>query len=228
MSRSLAIKPSRARGAATATISAPARLGIPLAILLGIWAVHPAQAQSREALARRFADYLASLPYSSFLAEKVLAYDEGMPPRCNNRKLTGDRRMSSLSEFPAFVKTRKVPIAGRWTERVQVERCGRKVWHNVFLRATKKRGLHAVVGFPGRSLTDLNTQLHAGQAFLREARKTVPGCKRFDVIATRISRRPKRRGEAWGETWTAWVCGRTVTRQIRFTPKGKRVAVEVQ
>jgi hypothetical protein len=221
MRRSLAAVPGRTRRF----------IYLPLLALAGLafaTAGPPAAAQSRDALARHFKAYLASLPYSSFLAEKVLAYDAAMPPRCRNRKLTGDRRLFSITELPAFVKTRKVPVAGQWAERVQVERCGRKVWHNVYLRATKKRGLHAVVGFPGHSLTGVNLQLRAGRAFLKQARKVAPKCKRYDVIATRVSRRPKKRGDAWSEVWTAWVCGRTVTRPIRFTPRGKGVAIDVQ
>jgi hypothetical protein len=188
----------------------------------------PAVAQSRDALARHFKAYLSSLTYSSFLADKVLAYDRAMPPRCNNRKLTGDRRLFSVTELPAFIKTRKVPIAGAWAERVQVERCGRKVWHNVYMRATKKRGLNAVVGFPGHSLTSLSLQFRAGRAFLIRARKVAPKCKRFDIVATRVAKRPARRGGPWTEIWTAWVCGRMVTRPIRFVPRGKRVAVEIE
>lgn len=221
MSRAHTIRRDKARACILASFSAAL-----LAVLLA--ASTPAAAQSRDALARQFKAYLASLPYSSFLAEKVLAYDAAMPPRCATAKLTGDRRLFSVTGLPAFVSTRKVPVAGQWAERVEVERCGRKVWHNVYLRASKKRGLHAIVGFPGRSLTGVNLQLRAGAAFLREARKAVPGCKRFDVIATRISSRPKRRGESWSEMWTAWVCGRTVTRPIRFTPSGRQVRIDVQ
>lgn len=220
MSRLLAVQPGRARRLYILSILA--------ASVLAVAAAAPAAAQSRDALARQFKAYLASFTYSTFLAEKVLAYDAAMPPRCTHRKLTGDRRLFSVTELPAFVGTRKVPIAGAWAERVQVERCGRKVWHNVYLKASKKRGLNAVVGFPGRSLTRLNDQLRAGRAFLKQARKVAPRCKRFDVIATRLAKRPAKRGAPWTEIWTAWVCGRTVTRPIRFTPRGRKLLIDVQ
>ncbi len=229
MSRSVTVARDRSRrpdGRAGAGL----RAGLAAALVLGALAggAVPAAAQSRDALARHFKAYLSSLTYSTFLAEKVLAYDRAMPPRCNNRQITGDRRLFSVTELPAFIKTRKVPVAGRWAERVQVERCGRKVWHNVYLRATKKRGLHAVVGFPGHSLAGLNLQLRAGRAFLKRARKVAPKCKRFDIINTRVAKRPPNRTGAWIEMWTAWVCGRTVTRPIRFVPRGKRVVVDVE
>ena len=187
-----------------------------------------AAAQSREDLVRRFKAYLSSAAYSNFIAEKVLAYDAAMPPRCGNRELTGERRLFSVTKMPAFVETRQVPTAGEWAERVQVRRCGRTVWHNLYLRASKRRGLHAVNGFPGRSLTALTLQLRAGRAFLETARRADPGCKRFDVVAMRVTERPSSRTAPWSEAWTAWVCGKTVTRPIRFTPQGGEVTFQVR
>lgn len=222
MSRSVTVARGRSRRPGLRTF-----LSASLIIGAVAGAIPPAAAQSRDALARHFKAYLSSLTYSTFLAEKVLAYDRTMPPRCNNRQITGDRRLFSVTELPAFIKTRKVPVAGKWAERVEVERCGRKVWHNVYLQATRKRGLHAVVGFPGHSLAGLNLQLRAGRAFLTRARKVSPACKRFDIIDTRIAKRPLNRTGAWTEIWTAWVCGKLVTRPIRFVPRGKRIAVDV-
>lgn len=215
--------------------SGPARrlclvAAVAAALVAGLNTVSVATAagQSRDALARKFKAYLGSLTYSTFIAEKVLAYDKAMPPRCNNRQLTGDRRLFSVSELPAFVKTRKVPVAGAWAERVQVERCGRKVWHNVYLRATKRRGLRAVVGFPGHTLAALNLQLRVGRAFLRKAHAVKPHCRRFEVVNTRVVRPPAKASSPWTEMWTAWVCGELVTRPIRFTPTPKHISFRVR
>lgn len=186
-----------------------------------------AHAQSLEKRAQQFKAYLGSLEYSTFLAQKALDNDKLLPPACAKRKLTGRRQLFAVYQTPRFISTRKVPIRGAWAERVEVARCGRTVLHNIYLSASPKRGIHAVAGFPGTTVTRVGTQLVAGKQLIAAVRAQIPRCRKMDILNTARASRQTKAGGAWREVWTVYACGRSVRRTMVFTPAGKAARVQI-
>lgn len=180
----------------------------------------PAFSQSMERRAQQFKAYLGSLDYSTFVAQKALDNDRLLPPACKRRRLTGRRQLFAVYQTPRFIRTRKVPIRGAWAERVEVARCGKKVVHNIYLSASPKRGIHAVAGFPGSTITRVGTQLRAGKQVIATTRQRLPRCRKMDIVNTARITRPAGASRSWREVWTVYACGRTVRRTLQFTPAG--------
>jgi len=195
------------------------RWGIPiLACLIALSINAPAPAQTAQD-ADRFIRLLQSYDYEKLIGAKVLETDQAMAPPCQGERKIESRQLVTITEAPQFIATRDVPIAGRWLERVTVSRCGRQVRHNVFLFASKVRGLHAVVGFPGESRADLDLQFQIGKQVVASARRTNPACKRLDIVEAVLRERNTAAGQPWTEIWTSWVCGTLVHAEVRFSPK---------
>lgn len=189
--------------------------------------VGPAFAQSLEKRAQQFKAYLGSLDYSTFLAQKALDNDKLLPPACGKRRLTGRRQLFAVYQTPRFIRTRKVPIRGAWAERVEVARCGKTVLHNIYLSASPKRGIHAVAGFPGTTVTRVGTQLAAGKQLIAAVRAQIPSCRKMDILNTVRTTRQTKAGASWREVWTVYACGRSVRRTMVFTPAGKAARVRI-
>ncbi|HXG81411.1 MAG TPA: hypothetical protein VNJ05_06395 [Sphingomicrobium sp.] len=181
-------------------------------------AAKPSHAQTQQD-ADRFIQLLQSYDYEKLIGGKVLETDQQMAPPCQGERKIESRQLVTVTEAPQFISTREVPIAGRWLERVTVSRCGKSVRHNVFLQATRVRGLHAVVGFPGESRADLDLQFQIGKQVVANARRTNAGCKRLDIIDIATRDRNVSPGQPWTEIWTSWVCGTLVTSEVRYAPK---------
>jgi hypothetical protein len=182
---------------------------------------HPAAAQTQQD-ADRFIKLLQSYDYEKLIGSKVIETDQQMAPPCRGERKIEGRQIVAVTEAPQFIATRDVPVAGRWLERVTVARCGKSVRHNVFLQATRVRGLHAVVGFPGDSRADLDLQFQIGRQVAANARRTNAGCKRLDIVDINQRERNVPPGQPWTEIWTSWVCGILVTSEVRYTPKPGR------
>jgi len=178
----------------------------------------PAAAQNPQD-ADRFIKLVQSYDYEKLIGSKVIETDQQMSPPCQGERKIEGRQIVAITEAPQFIATRDVPVAGRWLERVVVSRCGKTVRHNVFLFASKLRGLHAVVGFPGDSRADLDLQFQIGKQVVAGARRTNPGCKKLDIID--IAQREKNvpPGRPWTEIWTSWACGTLLTSEVRYAPK---------
>lgn len=192
-----------------------------------IGAAGSAQAQSLERRAKLFKAYVGSLDYSTFLAQKALDNDKLLPPACQKRNLTGRRQIFAIYQTPRFIRTRKVPIRGAWAERVEVARCGKKVLHNIYLTASPQRGIHAVAGFPGTTITRVGTQVRAGKQLIGAVRARLPQCRRMDIVNTARMTRPAKAGGSWREVWTVYACGRLVRRTLQFTPSGTSSRVRI-
>ncbi|MGH7002866.1 MAG: hypothetical protein ACREIP_02845 [Alphaproteobacteria bacterium] len=169
--------------------------------------------------ADRFIKLLQSYDYEKLIGAKVLETDQQMAPPCQGERKIESRQLLVVTEPPQFVDTREVPVAGKWRERVNVSRCGKSMRHNVFLYASKVRGLHAVVAFPGDSRADLELQFQIGKQVITNARRTNPACKRLDIIETNPREKVVAAGTPWTEIWTSWVCGVLVHAEVRYTPK---------
>lgn len=178
----------------------------------------PAAAQSAQD-ADRFIKLVQSYDYEKLIGSKVIETDQAMSPPCPGERKIESRQIVTITEAPQFIATRDVPIAGKWLERVVVSRCGRTVRHNVFLFASKLRGLHAVVGFPGESRADIDLQFQIGKAVIANARRTNRSCKRLDIVETVQREKNTRPDQPWTEIWTSWVCGTLVHAEVRYAPK---------
>jgi len=181
-------------------------------------AIGPAAAQTQQD-ADRFIKLLQSYDYEKLVGGKVIETDQQMSPPCPGERKVEGRQLVTVTEAPQFIATRDVPVAGRWLERVSVSRCGKTVRHNVFLQASRVRGLHAVVGFPGDSRADLDLQFQIGKHVIANARRTNGGCKRLDIIDVTQREKNVTPGQPWTEIWTSWVCGTLVYAEVRYAPK---------
>lgn len=192
-----------------------------IAMLAIVAATAPARAQSQQD-ADRFIKLLQSYDYEKLIGSKVIETDQQMAPPCRGERKIESRQLVTVTEAPQFIATRDVPVAGRWLERVTVARCGKSVRHNVFLQASRVRGLHAVVAFPGESRADLDLQFQIGKRVVANARRTNAGCKRLDIIDVSQRERNVPPGQPWTEIWTSWVCGILVTSEVRYVPRPGR------
>jgi hypothetical protein len=183
-----------------------------------VFAATTAAAQTQQD-ADRFIKLLQSYDYEKLIGSKVLETDQQMSPPCPGERKIESRQLVTVSEAPQFIATRDVPVAGRWLERVSVSRCGKNVRHNVFLQASRVRGLHAVVGFPGESRADLDLQFQIGKQVVANARRTNTGCKKLDIIEISLREKTVAPGQPWTEIWTSWVCGTVVYAEVRYAPK---------
>lgn len=190
-------------------------------VLAGALVTAPCFAQTQQD-ADRFIKLLRSYDYEKLIGGKVIETDQQMAPPCRGERKIESRQLVTVMEAPQFIDTREVPVAGRWLERVTVSRCGKSVRHNVFLQASKVRGLHAVVGFPGDSRAALDLQFQIGKRVVANARRTDPGCKRLDIIDITQREKTVPPGQPWTEIWTSWVCGVIVTSVVRYTPRPGR------
>jgi hypothetical protein len=188
----------------------------------------PVSAQTAQD-ADRFIKLVRSYDYEKLVGSKVIETDQQMSPPCQGERKIESRQIVTVTEAPQFIATRDVPVAGRWLERVVVSRCGRQVRHNVFLFASKLRGLHAVVGFPGESRADLDLQFQIGKQVVATARRTNTACRKLDIIDITQRERDVPLGRPWTEIWTSWVCGTIVTSEVRYAPKaGGGIAFSVR
>lgn len=207
--------------------SAPARLLLALFLIViagPVWHQAASAQQTQQSDIQRFVRFLGSKTYSELLGNKALDVDEKLPPRCKSRKLVR-RKLFAVSQRPQFIRSREVPIAGRWAERVTVQRCGRLIEHNIFVEASRVRGLVAIAGFPGRSLTGLDLQGQAGRQVLRAARQRHRSCRRLEIVNMQVASRPATRGARWREIWTVYACGRRDRQGLTFTPGANGVRV---
>ena len=176
-----------------------------------------AHAQSAEETVRKFHSFLGSWTYSTLVAKRALDNDAALPPRCGHRRVAS-RRLVALPVRPEFIATRKVPVKGAWVERVAVKRCGSLVHHNIFVRASKVRGLVARPGFPGFTRAALDLQIAVGKQALRRVLDARPGCKRVDIVHTEVVGKPRNPRAPWSEVWTIWSCGKLIRQTYEFTP----------
>lgn len=175
----------------------------------------------------KFLDFLRSKTYSELLGQKAIENDEAMPPPCKQARELVGRKLYLILKAPAFVPTREVPIDGEWAERVEIKRCGKISYQNVFFYAGKQVGLRAVVGLPGTTITDVKAQHSAGLALLTADKRRNPTCKAPEIANTEIAVRPQQAGDPWTERWTVYACGKMIAHTIVFTPDNQGVVSHV-
>lgn len=175
-----------------------------------------AAAQPSDRAGARFVKFLGSQTYTQLIAKRALDTDLEMPPTCKNRQVM-KRRFIYLFRRPQFISSREVPVAGEWLVRVTVRRCGRMVEHNMFVRASRVRGLVVQPGYPGTTLLLPKSQVRVGKAVIRRTLRARRGCRRVDVVETRVTTPPRRGDLRWTETWITWACGRRYRHTLSLT-----------
>ena len=180
-------------------------------------ATAPALAPANEDTVGKFRRLLGSWTYSTLVAKRALDNDAALPPRCDRRRVVA-RRLVALPVKPKFIATRQVPVAGAWVERVAIQRCGSVVQHNIFVTASRVRGLVARAGFPGTTRAAPDLQAAVGKQALKRVLAARPGCRRVDIVDTKVVGRPRDPRAPWREVWTVWACGTLVRQTWDFTP----------
>lgn len=192
-----------------------ALLILPVLLLPGPAAL--SQAPVDDETVRKFRSLLGSWTYSTLIAKRALDNDAALPPPCGRRRVLA-RRLVALPVKPEFIASRQVPVAGAWVERVAIQRCGSVVQHNIFVTASRVRGLVARAGFPGTTRAALDLQAAVGKRALKRVLDAHRGCRRVDIVDTKVIGRPRNPRAPWSEVWTVWACGRLVRQTWDFTP----------
>jgi hypothetical protein len=200
-----------------------------LAAALVLCAIAPAGAQNNvdPKDVDRFLDFLRSKTYSELLGQKAIENDEALPPPCKQARELVGRKLYLILKAPSFIASREVPIDGEWAERVEIKRCGKITYQNVFFYAGKQVGLRAVVGLPGTTITEVKTQHSTGLEMLAADRRRNPNCKVLEIANTEVATRPEQAGNSWTERWTVYACGKSIVHNVVFTPDNQGVVSHV-
>jgi len=166
----------------------------------------------------RFLDFLRSKTYSELLGQKAIENDEALPPPCKQARELVGRKLYLILKAPTFIATRDVPVDGEWAERVEIKRCGKITYQNIFFFAGKQVGLRAVVGLPGTTITEVKTQHATGLAMLTVDKRRNPACRSLEIADTELIARPQQVGASWTERWTVYACGKPIAHTVVFTP----------
>jgi hypothetical protein len=176
----------------------------------------------------RFIKLVRSYDYEKLIGDRVLDTDRQMAPPCNGEHKILSHQIVTITEAPHFIATRDVPVSGKWLDRVTVDHCGHTIRHNVFLSASKLRGLHAVLGFPGETRAGPDLQIRIGKKVMAIAQGTNRSCRRLDIIDTSVRGTKVSPERPWTEIWTSWVCGTIVRAQVNYFPKAGGITYTVR
>jgi hypothetical protein len=193
----------------------PAALALGLS-LLGSAAAWAQGSQRQEAL---FEKYILTQPYMSYVEARL---NEMEPPplkaECAALKVTG-REISWMTDDVLFSPGVAQPRAGRWIDRLAVERCGKRGTRNIYMTA-RGTELQAAAMIPGRTATSPLLQRDALRVAAAAARiKT--GCRDEMFVVDALIDGRFQPGAPWKEDWTFAGCQTSIVMAMQFTPDGR-------
>ncbi len=172
--------------------------------------------------------YVGKPEYFAMVSTLALNGEHDLTPSCKAKAL--GRAGLTVLELPRFEAGKEAPVAGRWTDQVEVDRCGSHVVHNVLVAAAAD-GLHVGLLMPGGTGAPIGMQRDVLQAVARVALKAA-SCKdanTFFVLDTRKNKllepmKPDAQGRLasgkWDEVWTTRACGKVRPVLVTFTADG--------
>lgn len=196
----------------------PARV----AALLGLAALLPGAVLAQGGSLKQenqFEAYILTKTYLSYVEARL---NEMEPPplltECPALKVV-ERETSWMVDDALFAAGAASPRAGRWIDRLNVERCGKRGTRNIFVTARGSELLSQPL-IPGRTATSPQLQRETVRIAAAQARiKT--GCKdEFHVVDTAIDGRFQP-GAAWKEDWTLIGCKTALVIALSFAPDGR-------
>ncbi|MEM7525869.1 MAG: hypothetical protein AAF360_19360 [Pseudomonadota bacterium] len=117
---------------------------------------------------------------------------------------------------PVAFSSQGAPQSGAWREAVVIDRCGKRVRHNVTFIV--ENGVLTPLGMaPGDTrVAQADQDILATMAVNRlQERAPAPNCEAFVIFDTQTRGPAGSQGRAWRETWTIDRCGRRDN--VRFT-----------
>jgi len=163
--------------------------------------------------------YLTSPSYNAMISDMALRNERALSTGCLTSTVEKRSNLQILQE-PRFAGTQEAPVAGSWKDQVEINRCGRKAYHNFLFVAQPDKQPELVVLMPGTTRTNPVLQRDVlvyvgGQAKLLADQK----CFGFElprILNTAFEKENKplksdgtgkmTQGE-WQEIWSYDVCG---------------------
>lgn len=213
-----------------------ARSLISATVLVAFLAMAPANAQQPPP---QFQPYLNSPEYVQMIVAKVLAVERALKAGCDNPKPLGHQPINML-QMPTFIGSGGAPTSGAWTERIEVDRCGKHVFENVLV--TFVNGSPKLTGLlPGTTRAtpilqrDALTQAYitasvkqsaaerAGASLCADKTSTFVSETRFEkqLEPMKFDGSGKSIAGKWDETWMVQMCGRDIPVVMHFVADGK-------
>lgn len=111
--------------------------------------------------------------------------------------------------------------SGAWVQRATLDKCGTKVLRRMLVETRSDNTLRTRALLPGAFAGGYRLEA-AAQAYAVDSMMNVTGCKDWKTGATVVDiaqRSGKPSAGHWSETWTALVCGKTVTARVDYSKK---------
>jgi hypothetical protein len=174
--------------------------------------------------------YIAGPSHRSAVIAMAKRIHEALPTRCGtvDYRPTGQVRIERPVSFDAYGR----PLAGMWSEVVNVVGCDRTRRYNV-LTMVPPDGAPQLAGLlSGTTRTDLLLQRRATAYALGAASLRDKTCKHLAVLDTRFvafeAASPATPKRPWREVWTVWACGKHFTVPLDFSPKANGTTVSAE
>ena len=183
-----------------------------------------AQAQSQQAL---FDGYVGSAAYRGILAK---AYNDAEPAplraKCPLLTLVSFDKPEFV-EAPQFVKGAQGwrASSGAWVQRATLDACGAKVLRRALVETKSDNTLRTRELLPGEFAGGYKLE-ETAHAYVVESMMNVTACKDWRtplVLDIKLESKPS--GGHWRESWTAFICGKTVTARVDYSPNGAQTDV---
>lgn len=175
-----------------------------------------------------FAGFLKGKKHAEARAYIALREDQSVGRECKDSYTMGNYAMKIMEPIEMDAGA-IIPKSGRWLERFQVTRCGRRSVFNAIFTASDK-GLQVKPAAPGETGQDLQLVIDLRPLIVKKAK--IENCEARGLLDTAKGPpegyEPKV-AEGDYETWTVSGCGKDVDLVLLFrtTPEGK-VDVQVE
>jgi len=182
-------------------------------MLLSVRPAYPADSQ--QAL---FAGYTGSPSYRAILQK---AYNDAEPAalRAKCAAMTVVSFASpEIVETPVFARARTgwTTQAGAWVATATLDKCGTSVIRRVLVETKSDNTLRTRGLIPGEYAGGYKLE-DSARGFVTMSMLNVTNCKDWRspvLLDTSLRSKPSKQG--WVETWTALICGKTVTANVHY------------
>lgn len=218
-----------------------------IALGLAVAAAHPAMAQNAAAPAApavppniaQLKAYVGTQEYVARLAQIALAGEKDISGATCKEAKPIDRATFTVIRPPVFQGGVAHPVSGEWKDSIAIDRCGKKVVHNVLFVARPNGAPGMGLMMPGATGATAELQVTVLQKALPVAMDKAK-CKDSKQVVVSDTRHEKelQKGKlddkgrliagSWQEVWTFQSCGKPVDVPVVFTADGKgKVDVKV-